>query len=178
MEVFLLSIQLINYRLKKLIKSILGIFGLQIARIGKQDIVQKSRYSKRVSLHTTKTGKYYLPTDAVDDVVANTIINDLIFEKEIVDLAAKYIKPDTIVLDVGSNFGQMSILFSEMVGEKGIVHAFDADDWVYEILNKNIKVNDKEDKIISHFGAVYNVDDEILHFPVQAEKLKALPLIV
>ena len=88
-----------------------------------------------------------MPTDAVGDVVANAIKNNLIFEKEIVDVAAKYIKPNTVVLDVGSNFGQMSILFSEMVGEKGIVHAFDADDWVFEILNRNIKANDKEGKM-------------------------------
>jgi FkbM family methyltransferase len=153
--------------MRKLIKSILSIFGLQIIRIQKQNVTEKSQYSKRLTLHTTKTGKYFLPTDAVDDVVANAIKGDLIFEKEIVDMAARYIQPDTVVLDIGSNFGQMSILFSEMVGEKGYVHAFDADDWIYEILNKNIQANNKEGKIIPHFGAVYNVENQILHFPVQ-----------
>jgi|SRR6185437_14653233 FkbM family methyltransferase len=153
--------------MRKLIKGVLGIFGLQLSRIPKQATKEKSKYSKRLTLHTTKTGKYYLPTDAVDDVVANAIKSDMIFEKEIVDMAAKYIQPDTVVLDIGSNFGQMSILFSEMVGEKGKVHAFDADDWIFEILTKNIDANNKKGKIIPHFGAVYNVENEILHFPVQ-----------
>jgi FkbM family methyltransferase len=153
--------------MRKVINGILGIFGLQITRVEKQAVAEKSSYSRKLTLHDTKTGKYYLPTDAINDVVANAIKSDSIFEKEIVDMAARYIRPDTTVLDIGSNFGQMSILFSAMVGEKGIVHAFDADDWVFEILNKNIKVNNKEDKIIPHFGAVYNVDGQVLHFPVQ-----------
>jgi FkbM family methyltransferase len=167
MAVFLLNIRSINYRMRKLIKNILGAFGLQISRIKNEEVTEKSKYSKRLTLHDTKTGKYYLPTDAVEDVVANAIKSDLIFDNEIVDMAAKYIKPNTAVLDIGSNFGQMSILFSEMVGEKGVVHAFDADDWVFEILTKNIKANNKEGKIIPHFGAVYSVDNHILHFPVQ-----------
>jgi FkbM family methyltransferase len=153
--------------MRRLINEMLGTFGLQIVKKTNQENLNKSRYSKNLTLYKTITGNYYLPTDALQDVVANSIKNNLVFEKEIVDAAAKYIKPGTIVLDVGSNFGQMSVLFSGMVGEKGIVHAFDADDWVFEILNKNIKANNREDKIIAHFGAVYNVDDKVLYFPVQ-----------
>jgi FkbM family methyltransferase len=150
----------------KLIRSIFRICGFDIVRYKKPE-QRKSIYSKRLDLHETATGKYYLPADAVNDVVANAIKSGQIFEKEVVELASKYIKPGTAVLDVGSNFGQMSILFSTMVGEKGVVHAFDADDWIFEILTKNIKVNNREGKIIPHFGAVHNIENEVLHFPVQ-----------
>lgn len=61
----------------------------------------------------------------------------------------------------------MSILFSNKVGREGIVYSFDADDFVFEILNKNIEANNKQKIIKSIFGAVHNVVDETLHFPVQ-----------
>lgn len=126
-----------------------------------------SKISNNLTFYKTATGNYYLPTDAYADNVANTIINNQIFENEVVELAAKYIKPNTTVLDVGANFGQMSILFSNMVGENGKVHSFDADNWVFEILKKNIEANGKCGKIIPHFGAVHNIEGESLIFPEQ-----------
>jgi FkbM family methyltransferase len=159
--------------MNKIIKKIFHVLGYDI-RIAKKLPALKSKRTNRLTFYNTKTGNYYLPTDAVNDIVANTIINNQIFEKEVVDLAAKYIKPNTAVLDVGSNFGQMSILFSNLVGDEGKVYAFDADNWVFEILKKNIDANNKNDKIIPHFGAVHNVNDEILYFPVQDfEKFEA-----
>jgi FkbM family methyltransferase len=108
-----------------------------------------------------------LPSDAKTDVVANTIINNEIFEKEVVDLASKYIKYGTNVLDVGCNFGQMSILFAKMVGKQGKVYSFDADEFVFEIFKKNIEANGLENIIVPHFGAVHNIDGDTLLFPEQ-----------
>jgi len=70
-----------------------------------------------------------------------------------------------VVLDVGANFGQMSVLFANRVGEGGQVFSFEADDWVYEILCKNIAANEKSAQIKPVFGAVHDVGDQILHFP-------------
>ncbi|MFM7852621.1 MAG: FkbM family methyltransferase [Flammeovirgaceae bacterium] len=159
--------------MNKIIRKILHVFGYDVL-FAKKRPLPKSKRTDKLTFHNTKTGNYYLPTDAVNDIVANTIINNQIFEKEVVDLAAKYIKPNTAVLDIGSNFGQMSILFSNLVGDKGKVYAFDADNWIFEILKKNIEANNKKNNIIPHFGAVHNVDDEILYFPVQDfEKFEA-----
>lgn len=66
---------------------------------------------------------------------------------------------------MGSNFGQMAVLFSRLVGNKGVVHAFEADDFIYSVLMKNIAENAKN--IIGHFGAVHNCKDVDLYFPVQ-----------
>jgi len=71
------------------------------------------------------------------------------------------------VLDVGANFGQMSVLFSNLAGDDGTVHSFEADDFVYDIFKRNIDANDKVGRIIPHFGAVHNADNETLIFPVQ-----------
>jgi len=153
---------------KKTIKSIIRALGFDIIRYKTPVIgVEKSKKTDKLSFYQTITGKYFLPTDAKADVVANAIINNEIFEKEVVELAALYIRLDTTVLDVGSNFGQMSILFSNMVGNEGKVHSFEADDWVYEIFTKNIAANGKENIIIPHFGAIHNIDDVTLIFPEQ-----------
>jgi FkbM family methyltransferase len=150
--------------MKNIIRSILHGFGYEITTLRKY---QKSRKTKNLSFHKTVTGNYYLPTDAYEDVIANTIINNQIFDKEIIDLATHYIIPGTTVLDVGANFGQMGILFSNIVGENGKVHSFEADDWVYEILLKNIEANNKSKKIIPHFGAVHSTSGETLIYPEQ-----------
>lgn len=150
--------------MKKVIKGFFHLFGADII---KYKPVKSSKRTKNLSYYETKTGNYYLPADAHQDIVANTIISNEIFEKEVVDLATQYIKEGSTVLDVGSNFGQMSILFSNLVGKSGTVHAFDADDWVFEILSKNIEANNKKDCIVPHFGAVHNKEGEVLIFPEQ-----------
>lgn len=141
--------------------------GVDIIKYQKPTPAKKSIRSKNLTLYNTLTGKYYLPTDAHQDIIANTIKNNEIFEEEVVSLAGKYIKKKTAVLDIGANFGQMSILFSNMVGNNGKVYSFDADDWVFEILKKNISANAKERIIIPNFGAVHNMDGETMYFPIQ-----------
>jgi FkbM family methyltransferase len=154
--------------MKQLLKNLFRSFGFDIVKYSKDAVAErKSVRTNSVSLYETATGRFYLPDDAHEDVVVQAIKNNEIFEKIIVDTAAEYIKKDTVVLDVGANFGQMSILFSQLVGEKGRVYSFDADDFVFDILKKNIKANNKEDRITPIFGAVYFKDNETLIFPVQ-----------
>ncbi|HZW69562.1 MAG TPA: hypothetical protein VFF57_01755, partial [Hanamia sp.] len=98
--------------MKKLIKKIFHKAGFDLTRYRATES-KGSKRTDRLKLYETATGKYYLPQDAYADTIANTIINNNIYDNEIVECARKYIKPGTIVLDVGANFGQMSILFSE-----------------------------------------------------------------
>jgi FkbM family methyltransferase len=127
----------------------------------------KTVRTSSLTYHATATGNYWLPTDAHQDVIARAIRTNRIYDPEIVDLAGHYITAGTAVLDVGANFGQMSVLFSNLAGDGGKVYAFEADDFVFEVLEKNIVANDKEGKIIPTFGAVHNVANETLIFPVQ-----------
>lgn len=152
--------------MKSIIQSMFRSMGFEISRIRNKK-VNKSVRTTSLSYHKTATGNFYLPTDAVNDIVANTIIQNDIFEKEVVDLACKYIKENTTVLDLGANYGQMSILFSKKAGNNGTVYSFDADDFVFEILKKNITANNAEKMIVPVFGAVHNVAGETLYFPDQ-----------
>jgi len=158
--------------MKHFFKRIFRIFGFEIHRVYKGEdsynsLTERTTYSDKLTLYNTSTGFYYLPTDAKNDVIAMSIIGNRIFEKEVVDIAFKYIKEDSVVLDVGANFGQMSILFSEKVGKNGKVYSFDADDFVFDILKRNIGANNKNDKIFPIFGAIHNVSDQVLFFPKQ-----------
>lgn len=149
--------------MKRLIRKFFRMLGYDIRKAGPP--VLKSVHTGNLSYYKTKTGNYYLPADAHQDVIANAMKNDQVFDVEIYDIAKKYVKPGTAVLDVGSNFGQMAVMLSKLVGENGTVHAFDADDFVFKILEKNAKEN--ASNIVTHFGAVHNVSNETLYFPVQ-----------
>ena len=127
----------------------------------------KTLRTRSLTYYATATGDYWLPTDAHQDVIAQAIRTNRIFDREIVDLAGQYIKAGTAVLDVGANFGQMSVLFSNLAGDAGKVYGFEADDFVFEVFEKNILANHKEGRIIPIFGAVHNVANETLIFPVQ-----------
>lgn len=151
--------------MKHLIKSITRSLGFDVIRYIKPTTNKKSIKSDKLSFHKTVTGNYFLPEEAYQDIIANTIKSNQIFDLEIYEIAHKYVRPNTTALDVGSNFGQMAILLSKLVGEKGTVHAFEADDFIFEILQKNIKENSTN--ITPHFGAVHNISNETLHFPVQ-----------
>ena len=117
-----------------------------------------------IDYYETVTGNYYLYKNTPYDAVANAIKNNLVFEKEVVDIASRYVKPGTVVLDVGANYGQMAVLFSRMVGHNGLVYAFEAQKAVFSVLEKNIEAN-KLANVKLIYGAVYNKDNEILLFP-------------
>jgi FkbM family methyltransferase len=144
--------------------------GFEIVKYPKSQKLQnppkiKSVRTNALSFHKTKTGNYYLPADAVLDEIAHAMKIDLIYDSNVYEVAKKYIIPGTTALDLGSNFGQMAILMSKLAGEKGMVHAFEADDFVFEILKKNIEENSTN--VVAHFGAVHDKGNETLYFPVQ-----------
>lgn len=126
-----------------------------------------------IGYYETPIGNYFLPHHAPDDVIFNHMKAGKIFEPYIVDVAKRFIKKGSIVLDIGSNFGQMSTLFSKLVGDEGLVYAFEADDFVFEILKKNLEANNCKN-VIPIFGAVYNQTGKELVFPKQDfERFKA-----
>ena len=121
---------------------------------------------QRVRLYDTPTGSYYLPTDAPRDPVIHCIKTGAIFEPEIIETAKAYLRPGSTVLDLGANFGQMSVLFSRFVGAGGEVYSFEADPFVYELLKKTLAANNCQN-VTTHRGAVYDRPNQQLFYPVQ-----------
>ena len=105
---------------------------------------------KYLKKYNTSTGKYFLPYFAFKDAIRNTIIDNKIFDEKIFQTLKKFIKPDTIVLDVGSNFGQMSILWSKYTTNVE-VYSFEASKYVFSILKKNVELNKANVKLFNSF---------------------------
>ncbi|HKY37061.1 MAG TPA: FkbM family methyltransferase [Polyangiaceae bacterium] len=153
--------------MKALLRKALRRVGFDIVRYTPAQTTLRSERTSALTRFETKTGNYYLPTDAHGDVVANAIKAGKIFEPEVVNLALSQIRPGSVVLDVGANFGQMSVLFAQHAGPQGKVYAFEADDFVFEIFKRNIDANSLNGRIEPVFGAVHDVAGETLYFPVQ-----------
>jgi FkbM family methyltransferase len=117
-----------------------------------------------VRLFETATGRWWLPDTPIDDV-ANTIKSGRIFDAPIVREAERHIRPGTVVLDVGANFGQMTVIFAKLVGPRGHVHAFEAEPFVAQMLQKNVEVNGVSEFVTIHRGAVWHTSGLELVFP-------------
>ena len=147
--------------MKSFVKSVFEQVGLDVRRIPRS----ASKPAKGgLSFHRTALGDVYLPTDAPLDSIAYHMRRGTVFEPEVVATARRFIKPGSTVLDVGSNFGQMAMLFAKDVGPTGKVYAFEAQRRVHEILCKNIAAN-KLENIEAVYRAVYSESDRIFHFP-------------
>lgn len=152
--------------MKQILKSVANKFGFEVKRVPRTRHVVVSGAPGGLEYHETALGNFYLPNNAPRDVIVNCIRNGQVFEPEVIETARRLIKRGTVVLDVGANFGQMCILFSEMVGENGQVYAFEADDFVFDVLKKNIEANDCRN-IEPICGAVFNEAGKELFFPKQ-----------
>jgi FkbM family methyltransferase len=121
--------------------------------------------NQKLSFFQTATGDYFLPTDVTTDVIINDIKAGRVFEAEILEAAKEYITEGSTVLDVGASFGQMTILFSEFVGNRGWVFSFEADNLTFWLLEKNIAANNRRN-IISIGKAVYDKSDRQMFYPL------------
>lgn len=66
------------------------------------------------------------------------------FEPEDVAAFRTFIKPGSVVFDVGANIGQYALLASKLVGERGQVYAFEPSPEVLAKLQENIRLNSAE----------------------------------
>ena len=158
------------HRTRLLVNELLSPFGFAINRVEKQPskcVRTAVSNQERAQLYETPTGRYYLPSDAPqNDPVIHCIKTGAIFEPEVIETAKTYIRPGSTVLDVGANFGQMSVFFSRFVGAAGQVHSFEADPFVYELFVKTLAANNCHN-VTAHLGAVYDRPDQQLFYPVQ-----------
>ncbi|KFM20079.1 Protein-L-isoaspartate O-methyltransferase [Marine Group I thaumarchaeote SCGC AAA799-P11] len=76
-----------------------------------------------------------------DNVLSRDIAFHKVWEPEITTLVKEIIKKDQIVVDVGSNIGYFTTLFSKLVGDSGKVYSFEPAPKNFELLKKNVSFN-------------------------------------
>ena len=109
-------------------------------------------------------GDFYLPMDAPKDGVLNAIKNGEVYQENITDEFAKYVKLDDTVIDLGANVGQMTIALASLVGKKGCVVAVEPDPYLFYVLNKNITHNAFSNCMVFP-AAAWSVSGENLPYP-------------
>jgi|GEM_PF-4798310 len=67
-----------------------------------------------------------------------------------VDLIKKYTPAGGTMLDVGGNIGSISIPLAEHVGPSGTVHIFEPSPKFFNIITKNIALNNFSDRVTAH----------------------------
>ena len=160
--------------LKKLVKSLLRIFNISI----NFELKFHGKHSETLKKYNTLTGVYFLPKFAFSDIIAKQIKKNKIYDREIYLEAKKFIKKGSVVIDIGSNFGQLSILFSKLFKDVE-VHSFEASKFIYNILKKNIEVNDAN--VIPYNLALTDNVNEKIYEPIikfrDCSTYEAYPLI-
>jgi FkbM family methyltransferase len=154
-------------KIKKTLRSIINKTGFDIHSlppVSDEKPILPIKTEDDLGLYKTSLGDFYLPLDAPNDVIINHMKQGQIFEPEVVKAAKQFIKKGTAVLDVGANLGQMSLIFSNLVGDDGIVYSFEAQRRVFEILKKNIVVNSIHN-LRPLFNAVYFESHKTFYFP-------------
>jgi FkbM family methyltransferase len=81
-------------------------------------------------------------------------------EPEIFDFIQKFLKKGMIFWDIGAHIGDLSIIASKAVGNKGEIHAFEPNPFIYELFASNIKRNKINNILIKPF-AVSDVDGQL-----------------
>jgi len=147
--------------LKALAKSLIRSVGLEVRRLPQPVALHREQ---GLGFFQTSRGPVYLPLNAPNDSIAAHMRRGELFEPEVIELARRIIRPGTTVLDLGSNFGQMTMEFSRAVGPQGRVYAFEAQGRVFEILKKNIEANDLRN-IEAVFAAVLDESGKVFRFP-------------
>lgn len=93
-----------------------------------------------------------------DNFLSRDIAFHKVWEPEITKIVKEIIKKDQIVIDVGANIGYFTTLFSKLVGTAGKVYAFEPAPINFEILQRNILVNNLKNVLI-HQTAASNVSN-------------------
>jgi len=84
-------------------------------------------------------------------------------EPHVTKLIEKTVKKGNIVFDLGANIGWHTLRFSKMVGKEGHVYAFEPDPTTFEVLKKNMELNNIDNVSIFQQAVSDSIGTTTLH---------------
>jgi FkbM family methyltransferase len=63
------------------------------------------------------------------------------YEPDVVHAMTRFVRPGDHVVDAGANWGYHSLLMSRLVGSEGVVWAIEPDQYNFQVLNRNVRIN-------------------------------------
>jgi len=99
-----------------------------------------------------RNARFYLPDYPTDCIQTHIVDTNNYWDIQALDIIDKYLEKNAVILDIGANIGNHSLYWTLEKGAKK-VYAFEPLTGTYEILLKNIELNNLQDKIIPYnFG--------------------------
>jgi len=88
-----------------------------------------------------------------DRTIPNAIIHDGAWAPDDIKQFKRHIRPGDVVIDIGANFGHHAIVFSKLAGSTGLVVAVEAQRAMFQLLQANAVLNDRENIVAIHAAA-------------------------
>jgi len=102
-------------------------------------LIYKIIFPKGIVLINIQGSKMYVNTQDMSFVPSLMVSG--VYEKYETELFKKLVKPGMTVVDIGSNIGYYSLIAAKLAGNNGKVYAFEPEPNNYNLLVKNIKIN-------------------------------------
>ncbi len=98
-----------------------------------------------------------------------------VWEAMITDLFKKEIKKGDVVLDIGANIGYYTLIAAKLVGENGRVYAFEPDPDYFDLLKKNVEINDYKNVILVQKAVSDKTEMKKLYFCKEEYRIYDFP---
>ena len=98
-------------------------------------------------------GRFAFYADAVDVQIVPNLVLDGFWEAWNTVAIARNVRPGARVVDVGANHGYFTLLLAEVVGPQGHVFAFEPNPRLFELLERNVRLNGFERRVTLIRGA-------------------------
>lgn len=72
------------------------------------------------------------------------------FEPETLAALQRWVHPGMTVVDIGANIGYFTVHFSRLVGDQGVVHAFEPEPLNFAMLAENVQMNGLSNVCVHH----------------------------
>jgi len=86
-----------------------------------------------------------------------------------------HVKSGDIAVDVGAGIGHYTFLFSRLVGDAGMVYAFEPDPFMFKILEANIRLNGL-DNVVAEQAAIADRTGEMTFYMSTVGQSSLLPM--
>jgi len=93
----------------------------------------------RISVVKGQWGNFMALT--TDTGISRTILQTGVWAEKDIPLFRRLIQPGMTVWDIGANLGHHTVVFSQLAGKNGRVHAFEPQGCLYKLLNANLALN-------------------------------------
>ncbi len=126
-----------------------------------------------------RVGKHFMYLDRTDKGISKTLIQSSnkkkwVREPEFMQIIEDEIKPGMTVVDIGGNIGYVSLVMASLVGDEGKVYSIEPAPRNFEILKRNIALNNYSKRVNLYNSAISNKKGTVDFFISSKSNLHAL----